>query len=323
MKAGDPMQVVVRYLIALLCVAALLAIVAIASGSELDETSSKVVGTAAALAFFSLAGVAGANLARRRPEIALFGYATALLSATAFVLVSAAIWEWGDGNWNASGIAIVLAVAAGHASLLLSSARDEDGEGVRTMRAVLLLVIALLSLMAAVEISADGEDISPQAFGIVAVLYILGTLLLPLVRRLSADREVREADRPDRPRPDAAGQAVGGPHVVGIEEVAVALDANPRTDSFFREVLGGQRISGPDGASAYRLGEQQLKVYAPGDSRVRFVWSGAIEAAVEHLRLRGVESIEGPVDRLGTRGPGRSVFFRDPDGDLVELISYD
>jgi catechol 2,3-dioxygenase-like lactoylglutathione lyase family enzyme len=33
--------------------------------------------------------------------------------------------------------------------------------------------------------------------------------------------------------------------------------------------------------------------------------------------------VDGPVERLGARGPGTSVYFRDPDGSLLELITYD
>jgi catechol 2,3-dioxygenase-like lactoylglutathione lyase family enzyme len=32
---------------------------------------------------------------------------------------------------------------------------------------------------------------------------------------------------------------------------------------------------------------------------------------------------EGPVERQGARGRGRSVYFRDPDGSLLELITYE
>jgi catechol 2,3-dioxygenase-like lactoylglutathione lyase family enzyme len=43
---------------------------------------------------------------------------------------------------------------------------------------------------------------------------------------------------------------------------------------------------------------------------------------VEHLRTRGVDVETGPVARFGARGPGTSVYFRDPDGSLLEFMSY-
>jgi catechol 2,3-dioxygenase-like lactoylglutathione lyase family enzyme len=52
------------------------------------------------------------------------------------------------------------------------------------------------------------------------------------------------------------------------------------------------------------------------------LWDGPIEAAVERLRANRVEVELGPVERTGARGGGTSVYFRDPDGSLLELISY-
>jgi peptidoglycan/LPS O-acetylase OafA/YrhL len=312
-KAGsDPTAVVVRALITVLCVAALLAIIVIANGSELDETSARLVGTAAALAFFSLTGVAGSNLAQRRPEVGAFGYLTALLSLTALVVTTTAIWEWWESDWEPAGIAIVLAVASGHVSILLASARDQDQDTVRLARYGVLLAIAVLTLMAVIEISADGEDVSPQAFGIVTVLYLLGVLLLPLVRRMSADG-------PQRP----ASEAVGRPQVVGLDAVVIGMGDKARMDSLYLDVLGATRAAGPDGGDAYRIGYQQLKLGDEGEDRVRLVWGGSIESAIEYLGLHGVSRIEGPVDRVGALGPGRIISFHDPDGNLLELISYD
>jgi catechol 2,3-dioxygenase-like lactoylglutathione lyase family enzyme len=60
----------------------------------------------------------------------------------------------------------------------------------------------------------------------------------------------------------------------------------------------------------------------PGNSDLCFVWPGGIDEAVAHLECHGVEVETGPVSRLGAGGEGTSVYFRDPDGGLLELISY-
>ena len=41
-----------------------------------------------------------------------------------------------------------------------------------------------------------------------------------------------------------------------------------------------------------------------------------------HLESHSVKIELGPVNRRAARGKGRSVYFRDPDGSLLELISY-
>ena len=91
------------------------------------------------------------------------------------------------------------------------------------------------------------------------------------------------------------------------------------------------------GRYAYRLADgQQLNVHGPGSSPVPraadpvrpgnsdlcFVWDGTAEEAVKHLLGHGVEVELGPAKRTGGNGDGTSVYFRDPDGTLLELISY-
>lgn len=61
---------------------------------------------------------------------------------------------------------------------------------------------------------------------------------------------------------------------------------------------------------------------SPGGSDLCFVWPGSVEAVIEHLQQCGVEIELGPVARSGARGNGISVYFRDPDGSLLEFISY-
>ena len=47
-----------------------------------------------------------------------------------------------------------------------------------------------------------------------------------------------------------------------------------------------------------------------------------IEEAMAHLAACGVSVEHGPVERHGAAGPGTSVYFRDPDGSLMEFITY-
>jgi catechol 2,3-dioxygenase-like lactoylglutathione lyase family enzyme len=61
---------------------------------------------------------------------------------------------------------------------------------------------------------------------------------------------------------------------------------------------------------------------APGNSDLCFEWTGSIDDAAAHLAAHGVVVELGPVERNGARGLGLSVYFRDPDGSLVEFISY-
>jgi len=121
-----------------------------------------------------------------------------------------------------------------------------------------------------------------------------------------------------------------------LDHVVIAVSDWNRSNAFYRDVLGAELVELDKGRWAYRFGEQQLNVHGPGsephpravdpvrpgNSDLCFVWDGPIGEAVEHLQTKGLEIELGPVERTGARGGGTSVYFRDPDGSLLELISY-
>jgi catechol 2,3-dioxygenase-like lactoylglutathione lyase family enzyme len=125
---------------------------------------------------------------------------------------------------------------------------------------------------------------------------------------------------------------------VRIDHVVIHVSDWGRANAFYREVLGAELIEKGDGSASrhYRFGDQQLNVHGPGmdpypvaerpaepgGADLCFVWDGPIEDAVRHLQRHEVEVFEGPVTRYGACGEGVSVYFRDPDGSLLEFISY-
>lgn len=128
------------------------------------------------------------------------------------------------------------------------------------------------------------------------------------------------------------------PRPLRLDHCVICVSDWERSDAFYRDVLGAEVVEQEGGRRAYRFGDQQLNVHGPGlayprmvarlpvgpgNSDLCFVWPGPISDAVAHLERNGVEVEAGPVTRYGGRGPGRSVYFRDPDGSLLELISYE
>ena len=53
-----------------------------------------------------------------------------------------------------------------------------------------------------------------------------------------------------------------------------------------------------------------------------FQWDGPIADAIVHLGRWRVPIDAGPIERFGAKGSGTRVYFRDPDGSLLEFISY-
>jgi catechol 2,3-dioxygenase-like lactoylglutathione lyase family enzyme len=122
---------------------------------------------------------------------------------------------------------------------------------------------------------------------------------------------------------------------VRLDHVVIHVSDWERSNAFYSEVVGVEVIKRGSGY-AYRLGDQQLNCHgpgvvasplarvavAPGNSDICFVWPGPIEEARVHLEELGVPVEEGPVVRHGARGAGTSIYFRDPDGSLLEFLSY-
>jgi catechol 2,3-dioxygenase-like lactoylglutathione lyase family enzyme len=125
--------------------------------------------------------------------------------------------------------------------------------------------------------------------------------------------------------------------VIKFDHCVIHVSDWARSNAFYRDVLGAELIGEEGGAAKYRFGGQQLNVHGPGvdaeplakvpvppgGSDICFSWDGPIDGAVDHLRRHRIDVEMGPVPRQGAGGDGTSVYFRDPDGSLLEFISYD
>jgi catechol 2,3-dioxygenase-like lactoylglutathione lyase family enzyme len=106
------------------------------------------------------------------------------------------------------------------------------------------------------------------------------------------------------------------------------------TCEFYAGVLGMEIIEFAGGRKALQFGRQKFNLHRaggeiepharqpmPGSADICLLTSVPMEQVVNRLAGRGVEIIEGPVRRTGAAGPILSVYFRDPDGNLIELAN--
>ena len=122
---------------------------------------------------------------------------------------------------------------------------------------------------------------------------------------------------------------------VKFDHCVVHVSAWEPSNAFYRDVLGAEIVPRAVGF-AYRFGDTQLNLHGPGlqpaevarlpvmpgNSDLCFEWDGPIDAAVAHLAQLRVPIEAGPMQRFGAKGAGTSVYFRDPDGSLMEFMSY-
>jgi len=122
--------------------------------------------------------------------------------------------------------------------------------------------------------------------------------------------------------------------VRSLDHLALTVADVEATVDFYSRALGMEPDTFGDGRRALRFGEQKLNLHrfgaeiepharrpTPGSADLCFVVDG-LDGILDELRELGIPIEAGPVDRTGALGPIRSVYFRDPDANLVEVAEY-
>lgn len=123
--------------------------------------------------------------------------------------------------------------------------------------------------------------------------------------------------------------------VHAIDHLVLTVRDLEATLEFYTQVLGAEAITFGAGRHALVIGAQKLNLHVagqefapkaavptPGSADLCLLTSSDPAHVVAHLAACGVTVVEGPVVRTGAQGPIRSVYCRDPDGNLIEISSY-
>ncbi|RFC00580.1 VOC family virulence protein [Rhizobium leguminosarum bv. trifolii] len=113
--------------------------------------------------------------------------------------------------------------------------------------------------------------------------------------------------------------------VLTVADIAATCD-------FYSRILGMSVEIFAEDRKALKYGRQKINLHqagrefdpkarhpTPGSGDLCFIAETPLADVIAHLQASGVVIEEGPVERTGATGRLRSVYFRDPDGNLVEV----
>lgn len=123
--------------------------------------------------------------------------------------------------------------------------------------------------------------------------------------------------------------------ITHIDHFVLTVHSIPDTVAFYSDVLGMTPVTFGENRVALTFGRQKINLHPagneyepiatvpqPGSQDFCLITDTPLTAVITALQRHGVAIIEGPGPRTGAVGPIESVYFRDPDGNLVEVSNY-
>jgi len=119
-----------------------------------------------------------------------------------------------------------------------------------------------------------------------------------------------------------------------LDHLVLTVKDIEATCSFYQQVLGMEVVL-DNGRKSLAFGSQKIKLHqqakelepkahlpTPGAGDLCFITDSPLSEVIQHLRTCGVVILEGPIERLGATGTIVSLYFRDPDLNLLEVSNY-
>ncbi|XP_028923729.1 glyoxalase domain-containing protein 5 [Ornithorhynchus anatinus] len=144
--------------------------------------------------------------------------------------------------------------------------------------------------------------------------------------RQSGAEEESAGDRGKTPTPFA---------IQRMDHLVMTVKNLEDTIAFYSKVLGTEVMTFKGNRKALSFGNQKFNLHeagkefepkahnpVPGSIDVCLITETPLDVVMEHLKACDVPVEEGPVSRTGAVGQILSVYFRDPDGNLIEVSNY-
>jgi hypothetical protein len=195
-----------------LCLVAVVAIWVLLTG-HFDDTTARVLLSGLASALCTLGGLAGASALRAEKVDRRVGEATIGLSQLTLLTALALIWipdaPESETLFRALGVTSTMMLAGAHASLLMARSRNLDTGTIRGLtRAAIACATSAALLVCVLFTAIDGPVPSAvwRLLGLLVVLALLNTLLVPLARKIiygggrpERDEAIRANSNPPTP----------------------------------------------------------------------------------------------------------------------------
>ncbi|CAN9514875.1 unnamed protein product [Ophioblennius macclurei] len=120
-----------------------------------------------------------------------------------------------------------------------------------------------------------------------------------------------------------------------LDHLVLTVKSVQETVIFYTSVLGMEEISFKGNRKALGFGQQKINLHqqgqefepkaqhpTPGSADLCLITKTPLATVAAHLKVCGVKIVEGPVERTGAVGAITSLYFRDPDHNLVEVSNY-
>lgn len=120
--------------------------------------------------------------------------------------------------------------------------------------------------------------------------------------------------------------------ITAIDHLVLTVRSPQASVEFFARALGLEHITFGAGRLALRVGDQKINLQTLGQEVRNHACIGSgdlclltdvpIPDVISRLTAAGIAIVEGPVQKSGARGAITSVYFNDPDGNLIEISRY-
>jgi len=124
--------------------------------------------------------------------------------------------------------------------------------------------------------------------------------------------------------------------IIKLDHLVLTVKNVDETCAFYEKTMGMRVVTFGPGRKALAFGSQKINLHqkgnefepkaqnpTPGSADLCFITSTPLKEVLSHLQSCGVDIINGPARRTGATGPIISVYFRDPDMNLIELSNYE